>query len=82
MPAFLEEFGLRQILLKRNLKTYNNFDLIVANTLAVGSFIKNMENFDVPILWWIHEGTYALKQLEHLIPRKISSNVKIYANCK
>ena len=49
MPAFLEEFGLRQILLKRNLKTYNNFDLIFIQGLITALLGFNFQLF-IPYL--------------------------------
>ncbi len=37
------------------------FDLIVINTLVFGEFLGEIErqgeSFDVPIIWWLHEGT-------------------------
>ena len=37
------------------------FDLIVINTLVFGKFLGEIErlgeSFDVPIIWWLHEGT-------------------------
>lgn len=55
-----------------------NFDLVVVNTLACSQAIQLLENSLPPILWWIHEGTFAINCLRGIIPTKISDRVKTY----
>lgn len=55
-----------------------NFDLVVMNTLACSSAINLLENSLPPILWWIHEGSFAIDSLKHKIPKRIGKNVKVF----
>lgn len=55
-----------------------NFDLIVVNTLASAKAIELLEDSLPPILWWIHEGSFAIDSLKHKIPKKIGKNVKVF----
>lgn len=55
-----------------------NFDLVVANTLACANAIKLMEDSLPPVLWWIHEGTFALKHFENILPHKLGKNIHVY----
>lgn len=38
-----------------NERFIKNFDLIIANTIVSFPVVKKINNFDIPILWWIHE---------------------------
>ena len=55
-----------------------NFDLVVVNTLACSKAIDLLRNSLPPVLWWIHEGSYAISSLKYLLPSKIGENVKVF----
>ncbi|WP_297417352.1 glycosyltransferase [Clostridium sp.] len=55
-----------------------NFDLVVANTLACSKAIELLENSLPPVLWWIHEGSYAINSLRSNIPSKLGANIKVF----
>ena len=55
-----------------------NFDLVVINTLICAKAVELLKNSLPPILWWIHEGEYALKHCQHILPCKLGKKVKIY----
>lgn len=55
-----------------------NFDLVVVNTLASSKAIELLENSLPPVLWWIHEGSFAIKSLKTNIPGKLGKNIKVF----
>lgn len=55
-----------------------NFDLVVVNTLAGAKAIELLENSLPPVLWWIHEGSFAINSLKTNIPSKLGQNIKVF----
>ena len=55
-----------------------NFDLIVANSVVCGRCVDALSNSLPPVLWWIHEGSYALDLFKDMIPTKIGRNIHLY----
>lgn len=55
-----------------------NYDLILANTIAVAEFVKRAES-DSTILWWIHEGSVTFEYFKSLLPERIGENTHLLA---
>jgi glycosyltransferase involved in cell wall biosynthesis len=55
-----------------------NFDLVIACTLACAKVVEVLANSLPKVVWWIHEGSYALKHFRHILPEKCSENVSIF----
>ena len=55
-----------------------NFDIVIANTLACANAVKLLEKSIPPVLWWIHEGTFAYRYFKNILPNKLGEKVKIY----
>ena len=55
-----------------------NFDLVVANTLVCANAVEQLANSLPKVLWWIHEGTYALNAFQNFLPKRYGSNIFIY----
>lgn len=56
-----------------------NFDLVFANTLAVGNAVSQLTGSLPPVIWWIHESEYAVNIFQNMIPSKMGKNISIYA---
>lgn len=56
-----------------------NFDLVFANTLAMGNAVSQLSDSLPRVIWWIHESEFAFNVFHNLIPQKIGKNVFIYA---
>ncbi|WP_315072957.1 glycosyltransferase [uncultured Clostridium sp.] len=54
-----------------------NFDLVVVNTLACSKAINLLSNSLPSVLWWVHEGSYAIDSLRNYIPNKVGKNIKV-----
>lgn len=55
------------------------FDLIVVNTVVPFFCIKQLENFPVPVIWWIHDAREGyVHYLRHVLPRTLGSNIDVY----
>lgn len=55
-----------------------NFDFVWVNTIACAPVISILGKTRTKLIWWIHEGSYALTVFKKLMPKKIENNVKIY----
>jgi len=55
-----------------------NFDLVVVNTLACGNAIKLLENSLPSVIWWVHEGSFAIDHFKSSLPDRVGKNVKVY----
>lgn len=79
IPVFVTPFisGKNETLLR----WMRTFDLIVICTLTFGQFVGELgEDFPVPVLWWLHEGTEVYSGWwPRAKPRVLSKNVHIYA---
>lgn len=58
-----------------------NFDLVVVNTIASYDAIYTLSNSLPPVLWWIHEGSFAFSMMKAQMPKKVGNNVHIYSIC-
>lgn len=56
-----------------------NFDLVVANTLAVATAIKQLSGSLPKVIWWIHESRFAFECFKNLLPCKLGNNISAYA---
>ena len=54
-------------------------DLVVANTIVEVKAIRALNGAPVPILWWLHDAFVGYGYLSHLIPRTLSSNIRVCA---
>jgi O-antigen biosynthesis protein len=55
-----------------------NFDLVVVNTLACGNAIALLENSLPPVMWWIHEGSFAINHFRSTLPSRLGKKVTVY----
>ena len=55
-----------------------NFDIAVCNTLATAWAVNALNESNVPVLWWVHEGRFALETLKTSIPAKLGDNVHLF----
>lgn len=57
-----------------------NYDLIVVNTMAQPCIrvINELEDTIPPILWWIHEGTYAFGLFKKDLKKSLNKKVSLY----
>lgn len=56
-----------------------NFDLVFANTLAVGNAVSQLSNSLPHVIWWIHESEFAFSVFSNQIPEKLGKNVSVYS---
>jgi glycosyltransferase involved in cell wall biosynthesis len=59
-------------------KLINIAELIIVNTLALHSIVMELSNFNINILWWIHEGKFAYDIFANKIYKKLNSNIKVF----
>lgn len=55
-----------------------NFDIAVCNTLATGWAVKALNGGNVPVLWWVHEGSFVMKHFKSIIPTDLGDNVHLF----
>lgn len=55
-----------------------NFDLVFANTLAVGNAISQLSDSLPRVIWWIHESEFAINVFQNMIPKRIGNNISVY----
>ena len=56
-----------------------NFDLVIANTIAVSTAVSKLSNSLPPVIWWIHEGKIAFEMFKNILPQSVGSNISVYA---
>lgn len=57
----------------------NNFDLVIANTLAVSKAVQKICNIIPNVMWWLHEGEEALRIFKEELPQQIMPKVHMLA---
>jgi len=57
-----------------------NFDLVVANTMGCANVVCLLKNSLPPVLWWVHEGEYALEHFRSILPDELGEKTKMYAS--
>lgn len=55
------------------------FCLIMVCTLTLGELVDGLTDFEVPVIWWLHESEEIYPTWFPLRPKKIGNNVSIYA---
>lgn len=55
-----------------------NFDIAVCNTLATGWAVKSLNGDFIPVLWWIHEGSFAIEHFKSDIPSDLKENIHLF----
>lgn len=55
-----------------------NFDLVFANTLAVGNAVSQLSDSLPRVIWWIHESEFAINAFRNVVPKKIGNNIFVY----
>lgn len=57
----------------------SKFSIVFCNTIVTGKVVKKLSNSRIKVIWWIHEGKFALKEFSTLMPKKVGKNIKIYS---
>ena len=61
------------------LKWAKNFDLIIVSTLVQYHSINQLNNMDIPVVWWVHESQESYTRgADILIPKEIGKNIHVY----
>jgi glycosyltransferase involved in cell wall biosynthesis len=56
-----------------------NFDLVIVNSLSCYDAIYTLSNSLPPVMWWIHEGSYALSMMMANLPYKLGKNIHVFS---
>ena len=56
-----------------------HFDLVVVNTLACSNAVNLLSDSLPPVLWWVHEGSFAMKHFIHLISDSFGKNIHAFS---
>ena len=84
----LEEMGLTPQIIdrffperERFIKEWEDYDLVVANTLITYEAVHVLNGSDIPVLWWLHEGVQYFQYFKSVIPdfKELGENVHPYA---
>lgn len=60
-------------------KFARNFDLVVANTLACHKAVEALNGDCCPVIWWIHESSFAFSLFENRLPKKLENNIHLFS---
>lgn len=62
------------------IKWASNFDLIVVCTVVPYHNIEQLEQTNIPVVWWIHDGEMSFQLgANKLLPYKLCNNIHVYA---
>lgn len=84
----LEEMGLTPQIIdrffperERFIKEWEDYDLVVANTLITYEAVHVINGSNIPVLWWLHEGVQYFQYFKSVIPdfNELGENVHPYA---
>lgn len=56
-----------------------NFDLVIVNSMSCYNAIYSLNNSLPPVMWWIHEGTYALSLMGAALPHNLGNNIHVFS---
>ena len=56
-----------------------NFDLVFVNTMSCFDAIFALNDSLPPVLWWLHEGTYALNMMKSSMPKTLGNNIHVFS---
>lgn len=59
-----------------------SFDLLFIGTLMGHNLIARYQNYNIPTMWWIHEGSYTLDIVSKFLPKKLNEKVKVFCGGK
>lgn len=54
------------------------FDMLFIGTMMGHNLIARYQSIGIPILWWLHEGTYTLDLVRKYLPERLESNVHVF----
>lgn len=61
------------------IKWARNFDLVIVSTLVQYHSIKQLNNLNIPVLWWIHESKESYSRgADKLIPNELGKNIHVF----
>lgn len=61
------------------IKWASNFDLIVVSTVVPYHNIVQLEQTDIPVVWWIHDGEMSFQLgANKVLPQELSDNIHVY----
>ena len=61
------------------LKWAKNFDLIIVSTLVQYHSINQLNNMDIPVVWWVHEAKESyIRGGDKVIPHELGKNISVY----
>ncbi|MBR3169104.1 glycosyltransferase family 4 protein [Candidatus Saccharibacteria bacterium] len=74
----------RQILSSKNNHMYiddfiKSFDQTIIITAVYYNLVKRYSDKQIPIIWWLHEGTATYDNLATFMPKQLGPSVKVYA---
>lgn len=58
------------------------FDFLFVGTLMGHNLIVRYQNYDIPTIWWIHEGSYSLDFIHKVLPKNLNKNVHVLCGGK
>lgn len=62
------------------LKWASNFDLIVVCTVVPYHNIEQLEQTNIPVVWWIHDGEMSFQLgANKVLPQSLTDNIHVYA---
>ncbi len=60
-------------------KWARNFDMVIVSTLVQYQSIMQLNNCDIPVVWWVHESKESyVRGADKLIPNEIGKNIHVY----
>lgn len=63
-------------------KLIKEFDCLLIGTLMGHNLIARYQRYNIPILWWIHEGSYSLEFIHKVLPKNLNKNVHVFCGGK
>lgn len=58
-----------------------NYDMVISNTLITYEVIHILNQSEIPVLWWLHEGKQYFEYFASVLPdfHKLSSNIHVFS---
>lgn len=61
------------------IKWASNFDLVIVSTLVQYHSIMQLNNLNIPVMWWIHEAKESYTRgADKLIPNEVGKNIHVF----
>ncbi|WP_455631183.1 glycosyltransferase family 4 protein [Megamonas sp.] len=58
------------------------FDFLFVGTLMGHNLIARYQNYNIPTIWWVHEGSYSLDFIHKVLPQNLNKNIHVLCGGK